>query len=56
MTRPIDNNHRPPEEIAMNRFAPRPLLRIAGILLAAVVRRDWDKWGAVVKASGFTAD
>jgi tripartite-type tricarboxylate transporter receptor subunit TctC len=23
---------------------------------AAVVRRDWDKWGAVVKASGFTAD
>ena len=23
---------------------------------AAVVRRDWDKWGAVVKSSGFTAD
>lgn len=23
---------------------------------AAVVRADWDKWGAVVKASGFTAD
>jgi len=23
---------------------------------AAVVRRDWDKWGAVVKASGFTAE
>ena len=23
---------------------------------AAVVRRDWDKWGAVVRASGFTAD
>jgi len=23
---------------------------------AAVVKRDWDKWGAVVKASGFTAD
>jgi tripartite-type tricarboxylate transporter receptor subunit TctC len=22
----------------------------------AIVRRDWDKWGAVVKASGFTAD
>jgi tripartite-type tricarboxylate transporter receptor subunit TctC len=36
MTRPIDNNRRPPEEIAMNRFAPRSLLRIAGILLAAL--------------------
>ena len=23
---------------------------------AAVVKRDWDKWGAVVKASGFTAE
>jgi tripartite-type tricarboxylate transporter receptor subunit TctC len=23
---------------------------------AAIVRRDWDKWGAVVKASGFTAE
>lgn len=23
---------------------------------AVIVRRDWDKWGAVVKASGFTAD
>ena len=23
---------------------------------AAVVRSDWDKWGAVVRASGFTAD
>ena len=23
---------------------------------AAVVRRDWDKWGPIVKASGFTAD
>ena len=23
---------------------------------ALIVRRDWDKWGAVVKASGFTAD
>ena len=22
----------------------------------AIVKRDWDKWGAVVKASGFTAD
>jgi tripartite-type tricarboxylate transporter receptor subunit TctC len=23
---------------------------------AAIVKRDWDKWGAVVKASGFTAE
>ena len=23
---------------------------------ATAVRRDWDKWGAVVKASGFTAE
>jgi tripartite-type tricarboxylate transporter receptor subunit TctC len=36
MTRPIDKNRWSPEEIVMNRFAPRALLRIAGVLLAVL--------------------